>query len=114
MRRFSIALLAAVFGIASCGGNDSALTPDEREWCGLPDATEESALKFDLIFETGLSLGLDMDSINALADEARAGYEAEGLTADEAVHAVSDGLLENEGYIAACKLAYSDHGGSGS
>ena len=109
MRRFSAALLAVSLAFAACGGDDSALTADEREWCRLADATEESAAKFDLIFETGAYLNLDMGAINAYAREARATYEAEGMSPDEAVKAVSDELLENEDYIEACKLAYSDY-----
>ena len=108
MRRFTVVLLAASLAIAACGGDDSALTANEREWCSLADATEESAAKFDRIFETGAYLNLDMGAINAYAREARANYEADGMSPDEAVKATSDELLENEDYIAACKLAYSD------
>lgn len=109
MRRFTAVLLAASLAIAACGGDDSVLTADEREWCSLTDASEESALRFDLIFEAGLYLRLNMDLVNAQADEARAGYQDAGMTPDEAVRAVSDELLDSEDYAAACKVAYSDY-----
>ena len=93
----------------ACGGDDSALTAEEREWCSFADATEESAARYDLIFATGLYLKLDMGLVSDFARNARATYEADGMTPDEAVRAVSAELLENEDYVAACKLAYSDY-----
>jgi hypothetical protein len=94
--------------LPACGGDDSLLTAEEREWCSLGDATEESAYKFDVIFEAGLALRLNMDMVNVFATEARAGYEAEGMSADEAIRAVSDDLAMNKDFAAACKLAYAE------
>ena len=109
MRKALVGLLLASMMLPACSGDDnSLLTAEEREWCSFGDATEESAYRFDLIFETGLALRLDMDMVNIFATEARAAYEAEGMSADEAIRAVSDDLTANSDFVAACKLAYSD------
>jgi hypothetical protein len=99
--------------LPACGGDDagednSLLTAEEREWCSFGDATEESAQHFDVIFEAGLALELNMDGVNFLAADARAKYEAEGMTPDEAVRAVSDDMANDATFAAACKLAYSE------
>jgi len=101
--------LAATIALCACGGDEDALlTAEEAEWCSFGDASEESAQRFDAIFEAGLALRLDMDLVNALAAEARAEYEAEGLDADAAVRAVSDDMAKNPDFAAACKLAYAE------
>lgn len=111
MRRVLTALIVASLILPACGGDDAAednslLTAAEREWCSLDDATEASALHFDVIFEAGLALELNMDLVNISAAEARAKYEAEGMTPDEAVRAISDDMMNDETFAAACKLAY--------
>lgn len=113
MRRAVAFLALASLMLPACGGEDAAeddslLTAEEREWCSFGDATEESAYRFDVIFEAGLALRLNMDMVNSSATEARANYEADGMSADEAVRAVSDDLTTNEDFVAACKLAYSE------
>jgi hypothetical protein len=99
--------------LPACGGDDtgdddSLLTAEEREWCSFEDATEESAEHFDVIFEAGLALGLNMDLVNYAASDARDNYEAEGMDPDAAVRAVSADMAEDPAFAAACKLAYSD------
>ena len=101
--------------LPACGGDDnsplddpSLLTAAEQEWCSFGDATEESAMHFDVIFEAGLALGLNMDLVNMYATDARAEYEAEGMDPDAAVRAVSDDMANDATFAAACKLAYSD------
>lgn len=106
-RSIAILLLTCVLGLSGCG-DDSGLSAAEREWCSFSAATEDDAHRFDVIFETGLGLGLDMDRINRLATDLRAGYEAEGMDADAAVEAVSDDLMEDTDFIAACQIAYVD------
>lgn len=114
MRKALSVLLAMALLLAACGGDnaadeDSLLTAAEREWCNFADASEESAQRFDLIFEAGLALDLNMDLVNFFASEARDKYEAEGLDADAAVRAVSDDMAKNPDFAAACKLAYAEN-----
>jgi hypothetical protein len=109
MRKAIAVLILASLTLPACGGDDDALlTAEEREWCSFGDATEESAMHFDIIFEAGLALSLDMDLVNISASEARAKYEAEGMDADAAVRAVSDDMAKDPTFAAACKLAYSE------
>ena len=109
MRKALVGLLLASMMLPACGGDDnSLLTAEEREWCSFGDATEESAKHFDVIFEAGLALSLDMDLINISAAEARAKYEAEGMSPDEAVRAVSDDMANDETFAAACQLAFAE------
>lgn len=106
-------LILASLVLPACGGDDSGeddalLTAAEREWCSFNDASEESADRFDVIFEAGLALDLNMDLINISAIEARAEYEAEGMSPDEAVSAVSDDMANDATFATACKRAYSE------
>ena len=105
-----LAALVLSVALVACG-NGSGLTTAEREWCRLTDASEESATRFDLIFEAGLALGLNMDGINATATALRDEYESEGMTSDQAIAKVSEDLLDDETYIEACQAAYAQHGG---
>jgi len=114
------AMLVVTIAIVACGGNTTGsdqtgdtgspteLTAAEREWCSFPDGSDESALRFDLIFEAGLALGLPVDEMNAQASELRAEYESSGMDLDAATRAVSADLLEEEVFITACKLAFSN------
>jgi hypothetical protein len=88
--------------------DDGSLTAEEREWCSFADSSEESALRFDVIFEAGLGLGLEMDAMNAQAATISREYVAQGLTLDEAARRTSEQLLEDETFTAACKQAYAD------
>lgn len=111
MKRTVPILLAAALLLAACSGDsaddgDSLLTAAEREWCSFGDSTEESAMHFDVIFEAGLALNLNMDLVNISATEARAKYEAEGMSPDEAIRAVSDDMANDETFAQACRLAY--------
>lgn len=117
MRKTLAVLILACLALPACGGDDagadagednSLLTAEEREWCSFKDATEESAERFDVIFEAGLALDLNMDLVNISASEARGKYEAEGMSPDEAVSAVSDDMANDATFAAACKLAYSE------
>jgi hypothetical protein len=109
VRKAVAILLLASLTLPACGGDDdSLLTAEEREWCRLGDATEESAMHFDVIFEAGLALNLNMDLVNISATEAREKYEAEGMDPDAAVRAVSDDMANDATFAAACKLAYSE------
>lgn len=72
----------------------------------IADASENSAVVFDVIFEAGLGLDLPMDELNAKAGSLNEQYLAEGMAVDEAVRAVSTDLLEDDVYIAACQAAY--------
>ncbi len=113
-------MLVVTIAIVACGGNTTGsdqtgdtgspteLTAAEREWCSFPDGSDESALRFDLIFEAGLALGLPVDEMNAQASELRAEYESSGMDLDAATRAVSADLLEEEVFITACKLAFSN------
>ena len=109
------ALLVLCSVLVSCGDDatltteDGPLTSAEREWCTLGDSTEESANRFDLIFEAGLGLGLQMDAVNAQASTINREYLDQGLTVDEAALRTSEQLLDDETFIAACKQAYADN-----
>lgn len=101
-----IALLVATCLVVTACSDGSGLTAEQRAWCHLPDASESTALKFDVIFEAGVFLDLNMDQVNARAAGLREGYLSEGMTEDEAVAAVSEDLLEDEAYTAACQEAF--------
>ena len=109
----AIAALVVLSSILVACGDDDQSTPDnalaaeERDWCTLKDGTEESALRFDDIFEAGLLLDLPMDEVNARAVGLLAEYEAQGMSTDEAVRAVSEDLLKDEDFVTACKDAYA-------
>jgi len=119
MKRLSTMLVMSI-ALVACGGNASnsdeagdtgsptELTAAEREWCSFQDGSDESAFRFDLIFEAGLALGLPVEEMNAQASELRAEYESSGMNSDAATRAVSADLLEEEVFITACKLAFSD------
>ena len=98
--------------LVSCGDDepsaaeDGPLTAEEREWCTLADSTEETARRFDVIFEAGLSLGLPMDAMNAQAAALLEEHMADGMTRDEAVSRVSEDLLQEPTFIEACQAAY--------
>jgi len=119
MKTLSATLVMSI-ALVACGGDSTSsdetgdndppteLTAAEREWCSFPDGSDESAFRFDLIFEAGLALGLPVDEMNAQASEGRAEYVNSGMDLDEATRAVSADLLEDDVFIAACKLAFSD------
>lgn len=112
--RIRLLLLVALIGLAlSCGGDDAGLTDAERAWCTLDDRTDESALRFDLIFEAGLELELPMDALNATAARLFDEYVADGLDEDAAVLAVSGDLLDDPDYRTACRRAYAQELGTG-
>ena len=92
--------------LVACG-DDGALSSAEREWCSFPDASEDSAVKFDIIFEAGLGLGLQMDALNAQAAVMTEENVATGMSVDEAARAVSDDLLEMDDYISSCQTAFA-------
>lgn len=102
-----LAVIAALLG--ACGGDEAALTAEEREWCSFEDDSAEAALRYDVIFLAGSEAGINMELVSIFASELRAGYEADGLGVDESIAAVSDALLDNEDYIAACRAAYEQH-----
>ena len=107
-------LLALSVAIVACGDDavgDTELTAAEREWCTFEDASEDSALRFDIIFEAGITLELPMDQLNAQAAGLLEEYIAEGMTVDEAARRVSDELLDTETFIVACKQAFADESG---
>lgn len=117
MKRLTALTLTAVLALAACGGDDTtaaaddSLTDAERAWCSFDSTSEEDAFRFDQIFESGLFLGLPMDALNAQASALLEQYMEEGMTEDDAVRAVSDDLLEEEVFIAACKEAYATNVG---
>ena len=86
------------------------LSDGARDWCRFTGSTDEDADRFDLIFEAGLSLELNMDVVNAAAAGLRTEYESQGMSPDESVQAVSDDLLEYDSFVAACRLAFELHG----
>lgn len=86
------------------------LTAEARDWCRFTGSTLHDANRFDLIFEAGLRLGLNMDVVNALAGGRRQELEDEGLSADEAVRAVSEELFADPTFVAACVEAYDIFG----
>jgi hypothetical protein len=112
MSRAAAALLALTLALTACS-DDGPLSNAEREWCSFTGSTEADALKFDIIFEAGLSLDLNMDVLNAQAGALQDEYLDQGLAADEAVKKVSEDLFEYEDFVAACGAAYADQiGGS--
>lgn len=104
------ALFLVLILLAPACGESAQSVSGEREWCAFPDASEASALKFDLIFEAGSSLNLDMGAVNADAGALNADYLASGMTDDEAARAVSDDLLEMPDFVTACELAFATCG----
>jgi hypothetical protein len=98
---------------ATTGSSEVDLTAAEREWCSFADASDDSALKFDLIFEAGLILQLPMDALNAQAGELLDEYVQAGMSVDEAARRVSSDLLQVPTFIAACKEAYANNEGRG-
>jgi hypothetical protein len=84
-----------------------ALSSAEHEWCSFTGENEADARRFDQIFEAGLELQLNMDAINARAAGLRREYETAGMSPDEAVRAVSNELLEDPDFRAACAAAYA-------
>lgn len=107
-----LALLLVAVGVVACGGG-SGSSDAARDWCTFADASQKYIDRFDLIFEAGLELGLPMDTINAQAAGLRQEYEAQGMDADAAVRAVSDELLKDPDFVAACELAYKENVGTG-
>ncbi len=100
-------LLCLAVGVLVVGcGQATETASAEQAWCAFADASEQSALKFDVIFEAGLSLGLDMDVVNARAAGLNGEYRASGMTEDEAARAVSDDLFEMDDFVAACGEAF--------
>jgi len=114
-----VALVVLAIAVGACsddtrGADESLatqLTTDERSWCSFADSSEQSAVRFDLIFQAGLALDLPMDALNSQAATLSDQYLAEGSTADEATRRVSEQLLDNETFAAACKQAYADEVG---
>jgi len=108
-------LLVLCSVLVSCGDDgsstaeDGPLTAAEREWCSFADSSEESAFRFDIIFEAGLALSLPVDAMNAQAAELNEEYLSQGMTNDEAARRTSEQLLDDETFIAACKQAYADN-----
>lgn len=102
-----LAVIAALLG--ACGGDDSALSAEEREWCSFGDDSVETALRYDTISLAGTEAGINMELVSIFAGELRAGYEADGMGINEAIAAVSDALLDNDDFIAACQAAYAQH-----
>lgn len=111
MRRLAGATALCV-ALAACGGG-SGLTAGERAWCTFTDDSSATAERFDLIFEVGLRLQLNMDQVNATAASLREQYESEGMTPDEAIARVSDELFEMEAFVDACSAAYAEYGTDG-
>lgn len=109
MKRTAVAAFVVLLAVTGCG-DDSGLTQAEREWCTFAGYSPEAAERFDLIFETGLALQLNMDQVNATAAALRAQYEGDGMTPDEAVAQVSQDLFEIEAFVEACRAAYAEHG----
>ena len=105
MKVFALGL--AVFMLAAACGEPVQTVSAEHEWCAITDASEASAVKFDLIFEAGLSLDLEMDDVNARASALNTDYLASGMTDDEAARAVSDDLFEMADFTIACELAFT-------
>ena len=103
------AALAIVTALLSGCGGGSPLSAEEREWCSFADDSRETALRYDVIALAGADAGINMELVSIFAGELRATYEAEGMAANEAIAAVSDALLDNEDFIAACQAAYAQH-----
>ena len=103
----SLVLLVSLCLLLVACSDEGALTGAEREWCSIPDASEESALKFDRIFEAGVGLGLQMDVVNAQAARLSDENVTAGMSLDEAARAVSAKLLETDDYVSACQAAFA-------
>ena len=104
-----LVLLTACAGNGEDGGDDGddgGLTSEQRTWCTFTGTSESDAFRFDIIFEKGVELRLGMDRINATATALRDEYTAEGMSADDAVRAVSEDLFEIEDFVTACQAAY--------
>jgi hypothetical protein len=84
----------------------ASLTEEEIEWCTFPDSSEASADRFDQIFQAGLNLGLEMDSLNAIAQASLDDLMAQGMARDEATAAVSQDLFGYEAFTLACHEAF--------
>jgi hypothetical protein len=89
----------------------ATLTAEEIEWCTFTDSSVESADRFDVIFEAGLTLGLEMDSLNALAQANLDERMAQGMARDEAAAAVSQDLFTFEAFTLACHEAFTTANG---
>lgn len=114
MKKSLAALLLLSLIVAACGDDDTGsddpvdtiLTAAEIEWCTLADTSDETAFRFDQIFEGGLARGLPMDALNAQASQLRTDYVAGGMTDAEAVVAVGRDLLAEPVFQEACQEAY--------
>lgn len=121
MKTITIALLLLSVLVSGCGDDaadtttststtdstaETILTAAEVEWCTLGDASDETAFRFDQIFEGGLALGLPMDALNAQASALRTEFETSGMTPEEAVVAVGQALLDEPVFQEACKQAH--------
>lgn len=86
------------------------LTDGQRAFCRFTSSTDQDAFRFDLIFEAGLQLGLNMDVVNAIAGGSRRAYEQQGMSPDEAIRATSEDLFENLTFVKACIEAFDQYG----
>ena len=102
----ALAALLIICSVSVSCSDDGPLTAEEREWCSLGDSSEETASRFDVIFEAGLHLELPMDAMNAQAAGLLEEYMADGMTRDEAVSRISDDLLQEPTFIEACQAAF--------
>ena len=109
MRRTAALFLVLV---VACGSG-SSLTDAERAWCTFSDDSADTAERFDLIFEAGLALRLNMDEVNATAAALRAQYESEGMSPDDAIAQVSQNLFDVDAFVGACQAAYAEYGDEG-
>lgn len=110
--KMMLLFLASCLLAAACSGDGVDLSSAEREFCSLTGVSEDSADRFDLIFERGLELNLGMDKVNATAVRLRDEYESEGMSGAEAVAAVSEDLFDLDDFVTACRAAYASDGGS--
>jgi hypothetical protein len=119
MKVLSAVILALALLVAACGDDDgttdaptttdaAALTAEERAWCTFLDDSPESIARFDAIFETGLSLGLNMDVVNATASGQRTLYLSQGLSEEDAILAASLDLFEFDAFVIACRETYAE------
>lgn len=118
--RFALVLALLVLLTGACSDDDATATTDTtgpspgaelsaeaREWCTF--SSVEDATRFDRIFEEGRLAGLNMDVVNATASGRRAEYEAQGLSANEAIARVSSELFDLPDFVEACQLAFDFH-----
>ena len=114
MKRAAALLSLLSILVIACGDDDTSgdgTMPDaQREWCTFPDASEESAQRFDQIFEAGLADGLEMDALNARADARRLELLEQGLDPDAAVRRVSEELFDDPTFVEACALGFETFG----